>query len=76
MSACSELPSSAGSLLGPACGLRNVISLSLPEERDSYVVYDLSLPAGEELVEFSKVPELTSSRTHIFLSFYINKLKL
>ena len=35
------------SVVGPPCGLRNVISLSLLEGRGAYVLYDLSLPGGE-----------------------------
>jgi hypothetical protein len=31
----------------PPCGLRNVISPSLPEGKGAYVLYDLSLPGGE-----------------------------
>ena len=45
----------------PVLFLRNVISLSLPEGRGAYVLYDLSSRRGWGLVEFSKGPELTSS---------------
>lgn len=41
---CSVLSSSAG---WSPCGLRNVISLSLPEGRGACVFYDLPLPGGE-----------------------------
>ena len=45
----SGFPLSAGSQrLVPPCGLRNVISLSLPEGRGAYVFYDFSLLGGEE----------------------------
>ena len=40
----------------------DVISPSLLEGRGAYVLYDLSLPAWKDLGEFSKVPELTSSK--------------
>jgi hypothetical protein len=43
------------------CGLRNVISPSLLEGRGAYVLYDLSLPGWRGLVDFFKVPGLTSS---------------
>ena len=45
----------------PPCGLRNAISPSLLEGSSAYVFYDLLLTGGEDPVEFSKVPKLTSS---------------
>ena len=59
---CLPLPAGGRWSVPPPCGLRNVISPSLPEGRGAYVLYDHLFPGGKGSgIKFLEMPKLLNS---------------